>query len=278
MWSVSCSAFLILRKPHKLNSVSCFLFESPFNCALKCSTGRAAKYRRKSPSTAPLLTPQSSLLHFFFRFCSIRGCFLPPTPKITSPTGLLQPSDVSCAGRETRRGAFLAEQSRRQRSTRAWSLVGSLLPRSMVETRAGALLGRFFIPSSNWSCLPARWRALPLLQAIAVREERRTRSSGCPSTYEHGLCHFIAPFLNTHTVPGWNKHLFFFFPFSVFKQLSSAITHITLPEGVLMCEERRAERMAEERAQGSGTESQLCYSTADIQHLTFWLCSLPINW
>ncbi|OPJ88274.1 hypothetical protein AV530_008256 [Patagioenas fasciata monilis] len=39
----------------------------------------------------------------------------------------------------------------------------------------------------------------------------------------------------------------------VFKQLSSAITHITLPEGVLMCEERRAERMAEERAQGYGS-------------------------
>lgn len=31
---VSCSAFLISRKPHNASSISCFLFESQFNCAM----------------------------------------------------------------------------------------------------------------------------------------------------------------------------------------------------------------------------------------------------
>ncbi|KAM7101321.1 uncharacterized protein J5F26_008861 [Ciconia maguari] len=39
----------------------------------------------------------------------------------------------------------------------------------------------------------------------------------------------------------------------VLKQLSSDIIHLNLPEGVLMSKERKAERMGDERAQGSGS-------------------------
>lgn len=247
-----------MRKPHKLSSVSCFLFESPLNCALKCSTGSA------SQSTAPLLTPHSSLLRFFFRSHSICGCFLPPTPKITTATGLLQPSDVSRAGRGTRCGAFLAEQSRRQQSTRAAHARGH-----------EALWG----PSSHapqWRPeLVPTWggsssRAAPGPAQQPQQWGKRGTLFWLPFCLRVGSLSFHCTLSERTQYQGEiNIFLGFFSPFSVLKQLSGDIRHITLPEGVLVREERRAERMAEERAQGSGTESQFCYLSADIQHLTF---------
>lgn len=39
----------------------------------------------------------------------------------------------------------------------------------------------------------------------------------------------------------------------VLKQLSNDVIHLNLPEGVLICKERRAQRMGEERTEGSGS-------------------------
>lgn len=89
----------------------------------------------------PLLTAQSSLLRLFFSSHSICGYLFPPTPKITTPTGLLQPTDISCAGKGVHHVSFLH-----------WDMPG-LLPRLLPapgQGTNGASLGRTGV--TNPSC------------------------------------------------------------------------------------------------------------------------------
>lgn len=149
----------------------------------------------------PLLAPQSSLLHFFFSSCSICRYFLPPTPEIVTPPGLLQPADLSCPGRGTHHGTFLAERSRRQRRPGAAHVGGSAHP---PAGGAAGSEGPAHLGCVTSSVLTLGERAVFLLPAVPTSTCKCSRPgcTGLEAAWSSGRC-FLPMAAGWDQLPLW---------------------------------------------------------------------------